>query len=378
MTGTDTNFYKEKEIQWQEISDKSVLVNAPLVSVNMITFNHEHYIAQAIEGVINQKTDFPFELIIGEDCSTDCTRDIVLQYQQKYPTVIRVLISQNNVGAHKNTRRVHASCRGRYIAFCEGDDCWHNPSKLQIQIEHLENNPAVGLVHADVDRYDTATNVRIENFHKDRRKLYAHSNLLNSMIVNEYVVETCTAVVRKSLLDEVYKTCNYEFSEIFLMGDVQTWIEIANRSEIKYFEESFATRNLLPESVCRSNDVAKQIRFAKSAMIMHLHYADKYGGKDALLLKTEIVRSFSNSLIKSAFLKKRPGLTKETFQIIKKYRVPFNLSNYLYFIATKKNIASYVLAVTISHLLRTRLAVSHIKWLRYIARKIKNISCKPR
>src|SRR4030067_3827440 len=88
-----------------EVSDPSVMAKNPVVSVLMITYNHDRYIAQAIEGVLQQKTSFPIELIIGEDCSTDGTREIVFNYQQKYPDIIHVLASINNVGFRMNGER---------------------------------------------------------------------------------------------------------------------------------------------------------------------------------------------------------------------------------------------------------------------------------
>ena len=121
----------------------------PLVSVKMITYNHAPYIAQAIEGVLQQKTNFPFELVIGEDCSTDGTREIVFEYQEKYPDIIRVITSDKNVGMKKNGYRTTKACRGKYVAFCEGDDYWHHPDKLQKQVDYLESHPECGMVFTD-------------------------------------------------------------------------------------------------------------------------------------------------------------------------------------------------------------------------------------
>ena len=87
-------------------------MTVPLVSVKMITYNHAPFIAQAIEGVLQQKTNFPFELIIGEDCSTDGTREIVFEYQKKYPDIIRVITSDKNVGAKKNGIRTMKAVSG--------------------------------------------------------------------------------------------------------------------------------------------------------------------------------------------------------------------------------------------------------------------------
>jgi len=123
-----------------EISEQAKLKSNPMVSVLMITYNHESYIAQAIEGVLMQKTDFAIEIVIGEDCSTDRTREIVLDYQKKYPELIRVIISDNNVGMMNNSKRTMAACRGKYMAICEGDDYWTDPYKLQKQVDFLEAN----------------------------------------------------------------------------------------------------------------------------------------------------------------------------------------------------------------------------------------------
>ena len=101
----------------RELSDPSNIAAEPVVSVIMMTYNHEPYIAQAIEGVITQQCDFPIELLIGEDCSTDRTRDICFEYQQRYPELIRLLIAETNVGMHKNMFRLLGRSKGRYIAF---------------------------------------------------------------------------------------------------------------------------------------------------------------------------------------------------------------------------------------------------------------------
>lgn len=128
-------------IPCSEVSDSARLCKEPLVSVIMITYNHEPYIRDAIEGVVSQRTDFLYELIIGEDFSTDKTRDIVLEYQKKYPEIIRVLGSDSNVGMLNNGRRTSDACRGAYIAYCEGDDYWTDENKLQEQIQAMRRHP---------------------------------------------------------------------------------------------------------------------------------------------------------------------------------------------------------------------------------------------
>ncbi|MDI3520439.1 MAG: hypothetical protein PWR04_427 [Anaerophaga sp.] len=114
--------------------------DTPLVSVWMITYNHERYIAQAIEGVLMQKTNFKIELVIGEDCSTDNTAQIIKEYEKKYPQIIKPRFNQTNLGVIPNMIKTLNECTGKYIALCEGDDYWTDPYKLQKQVDFLEDN----------------------------------------------------------------------------------------------------------------------------------------------------------------------------------------------------------------------------------------------
>jgi glycosyltransferase involved in cell wall biosynthesis len=109
--------------------------------VAVITYNHEPFIAQAIESVLMQETPFVVELVIGEDCSTDGTRRIVQAYADKYPNVISALLPERNLGMARNYDAVWEACRGKYIAWLEGDDYWRTPQKLQKQVALMEANP---------------------------------------------------------------------------------------------------------------------------------------------------------------------------------------------------------------------------------------------
>jgi glycosyltransferase involved in cell wall biosynthesis len=123
-------------------------MDRPLVSVRMITYNQEKYIAEAIESVLKQKVDFQYELIIGEDASTDNTAAIVDHYQEKYPEIIKVFHRRKNLGMQMNCRLTMEECRGKYVAVLAGDDYWTYEGKLQKQVEYLERNQdVVGTAH---------------------------------------------------------------------------------------------------------------------------------------------------------------------------------------------------------------------------------------
>lgn len=140
-----------------EIADWGKLPAKPLVSVSMLAYRHAKFIAQAIEGVASQQCDFPIELIIGEDCSPDETRAIVLDYQRRYPHLIRVLISERNVGMHANAARCFSASRGKYGASCEGDDFWCDSTKLARQVAVFEQHPDCMLVFHAARTIDAVT-----------------------------------------------------------------------------------------------------------------------------------------------------------------------------------------------------------------------------
>lgn len=137
----------------------------PMVSVLMLTYNHENFIGQAIESVLAQKTSFEFELIIGEDCSTDRTKLICKQYKDRFPGKIQLLTSDNNLGLGRNFMRTFNTCKGKYIAICEGDDFWIHQNKLQIQVDFLEKNQEYSICcHRVMNYYMEDKSKSLSNF----------------------------------------------------------------------------------------------------------------------------------------------------------------------------------------------------------------------
>lgn len=123
----------------------------PTVSVCCITYHHERFLAQAIDSVLMQETDFDVELVIGEDCSTDATRTIAQAYERRYPGRVRVLTPDANLGIMWNLMATMAACQGEYIAFLEGDDYWTDPTKLQRQVDAMRANANCALCCHDAE-----------------------------------------------------------------------------------------------------------------------------------------------------------------------------------------------------------------------------------
>lgn len=130
----------------------------PLVSICCITYNHEPYIRDAIEGFLIQETNFPLEILIHDDASTDKTAEIIKEYEQKHPDIIRPIYQTENQyskGVKPNPAYNFSRARGKYIALCEGDDYWTDPKKLQKQMDIMESNPGCTMsVHTVKIKYE--------------------------------------------------------------------------------------------------------------------------------------------------------------------------------------------------------------------------------
>ncbi|MDO5448986.1 MAG: glycosyltransferase family 2 protein [Clostridia bacterium] len=181
--GKDPSPIGWKDIPCKETSDSNALCKNPLVSVCIVTYNHESYIADCLDGVLAQRTNFEFEIVLGEDCSLDRTREICFDYQRRFPDKIRVLWAEENVyrkGGNWARNIIHA--RGRYVAQLDGDDYWIDPLKLQKQIDLMRSKDAIScvanfLVHRqDGARSEVRYNSNGNLTHRDLLKTYPQTS----------------------------------------------------------------------------------------------------------------------------------------------------------------------------------------------------------
>lgn len=222
-----------------EQSDIDRLCKCPVVSVQMCTYNHEPYIRQAIEGVMMQKTDFEFELVIGEDCSQDNTREICFEYQKRYPDKIRVLWWHENVSKFGgNSRRVNARCRGEFIAFCEGDDYWIDPYKLQKQVDLMRAKRQVSIcfTSAHVLIGDSMRPYIMYKSHMDNGVNSGHTFVKECSRCKHGFTITASALLRKEMYNKAMDT--FEILRWRLcLGDLTIWMALGYEGDV-WFDES--------------------------------------------------------------------------------------------------------------------------------------------
>lgn len=257
----------------------------PLVSVWMITYNHEKFIAKALESALMQKTDFEYEIVIGEDCSTDNTKSILIDYERKHPEKIHVVYNIKNIGAFSNAFDIALPlCRGKYLACLEGDDYWIDPYKLQKEIDFLEKNPDFGLV---CTRYLTL-NEKTSKFHKSE-KIPGEINF-DYLIKKKNRIATLTTCLRKqdveSCIQEFYNSGDGQ-----IWRDYRLWLYVAFRSRVKFLNDITSVYRNRENSISHSNNIEGRFNFYRETLGIADFFLNKSGRKD-LVSYHEINKSF--------------------------------------------------------------------------------------
>jgi len=149
----------------------------PLVSIICLAYNYEKFLPQAIEGVLMQKTSFPFELLIGVNPGSDNTPKIARSYAEKYPLIIKAVIREENIGAHRNFKDILSRAKGKYIAHCDADDYWTDPAKLQKQFDILESNKSCAITFHEVEVHDFIYRQSYYFVNEKNKKIYTLHDL---------------------------------------------------------------------------------------------------------------------------------------------------------------------------------------------------------
>ena len=147
----------------QLLEESKALIDCqPVVSVAMTAFHSELWLSRALESVLQQRTAFPFEIVIGDDCSSDGTVKVMLAYQERHPGAIRALTRSTRLGMQRNYFDTFAHCRGKYIAWLDADDYWTDPDKLARQVSLLEADPTVSVCAHFVRQVRSTGEVELE------------------------------------------------------------------------------------------------------------------------------------------------------------------------------------------------------------------------
>jgi glycosyltransferase involved in cell wall biosynthesis len=243
------------------------------VSVSIITYNHERFIAQAIESALAQEVEFDYEILIGEDHSSDRTRDIVCDYAKRYPDRIRVFLHDYpedyaRINGNRNFFNNILNARGEYVALLEGDDYWTDPLKLRKQVDFLDRHTEcsacfhnVRILHEGAPERD-----RLAHRHRRKKQFFALSE-----VVSSHFIPTCSTMFRNRFYpafpDWVYKPS---------MGDWPLHVLNAEHGSYGYIDEIMAVYRVHAAGLWSgSNKIAKFERTIEAAKLIQAYLGDR-------------------------------------------------------------------------------------------------------
>lgn len=227
----------------------------PMVTIFCLAYNHEKYIRKTLEGFLSQKTDFPFEVLVNDDCSTDGTAAIIREYEMRYPDIIHPVYQERNLYSQGiSAKSVLAPLiKGRYVALCEGDDYWTDSSKLQMQVDFLESNPSYSLcMHA--------ADIVAEDGTCIRRSIPEGTDFditTEQFIASDIFTQTASMVMRS----DYYK-------QLPISGDYPTKIELSLLGKVRLINKSM--------SAYRTNaDGSWSVRVLRDEGLARKHYSNR-------------------------------------------------------------------------------------------------------
>ncbi len=284
------------------------MIEKPLASIIVLAYNQEKYIIQTLEGLLMQRTSFPFDIIVHDDASTDATSNIIRSYASNYPNIIKPILQQENkyslYGINFQFEYAFSEARGKYVAMCAGDDYWIDPLKLQKQVDFLERNPDYGLIHTKAVIYKEETR-RFEGVH-------GYEVIDFESLLTENTIATLTVCLRKSLLEKYLKEINPLARAKWTAEDFPIWLWVINHSKIKFINDITCFYRNHEQSISHNKDEVKSLEFSEGVYDIVDYYLCKY---TKLKSEKKIRARYYSNMIKMYFLNKRWDGIRESIRI---------------------------------------------------------------
>lgn len=251
--------------------ENTCVVEKPLVVIHCLAYNHESFIRECLDGFIMQKTSFPFVAIVHDDASIDKTADIIREYADKYPEIIKPIYETENQYSKGLLRQIMdsaiASYNPKYIALCEGDDYWIDAYKLQKQVNFLEEHPDYGFSYTNAKGFDQSKN----SFYD--MKLNGFSGMLyDSIFKNDIHIWTLTLLCKKELFFSRPKLDRNKF----FCGDMLLFFHISRQSKGFYLSEVTSVYRKLEKSASHFTTRTKAVQFRYLCFRTRLYFLEKY------------------------------------------------------------------------------------------------------
>jgi glycosyltransferase involved in cell wall biosynthesis len=290
-------------VEFQEISDRDVLCMRPLVSVVVLAYRHELYIADALESIGAQAANFELEIVVAEDSSPDQTRQVALEYQKMHPNLVRILAGVKNVGMMKNLQRALAACRGEFVCFCEGDDYWIDDSKVRRQVEALRE-------HADVDicfhsaMFKHAATGQVTGPHARRGFRTTKTTLQKAIMISGFM-PTASVMLRRSLCESLPR---WLFNEA-PFGDMYIYILGSRRGGAIYLDRPMSVyRTGVPTGWSVSIESSNELERVSRRYLTCLGYLERELGVGRNLFDRKLMRAYAAACLDAAWAGKKSNV----------------------------------------------------------------------
>jgi glycosyltransferase involved in cell wall biosynthesis len=243
------------------------------VSVLMPTYNHAATIGQAIESYLMQETDFPCELLISDDSSTDNTAGIAKTYAEKYPDRIRLFVKPANEGLMKNYQSLLENAEGEYLAILESDDYWTDAKKLAKQVDFLDRHADFGL---SFTRWERLRDGELQLSGDETPILESHHHRLYEYLLLRNIIFSPTVCFRKALFDRYCSIADYVDLK-FATFDYPVWLSIAKHAKVHYLADNTAVYRVSSTSISNSGNLDKRLAFERETARIRRYIIQKYG-----------------------------------------------------------------------------------------------------
>lgn len=304
-----------------------------LISVCIVTYNQEQYIEDAIKGVLSQKTSFQFEIIIGDDCSSDNTHLICSEYKSRYPNCISYHRNIQNIGLLNNYTQTINRAKGKYIAICSGDDYWIDENKIQKQACFLETNKEFSMVCTSWKEYYQNTGKLTSNNGK-RKELALYESQFGKECVNQLLLNKIGGIRDSSVCfrsDTYFDSFNEDptlyTNKTYSCQDIQLIAEMLARGKLHLFNEDMVVYRILKDSASITRNIKKQVYFSYGIWLIELHLWNKY----TLPIETlnHFTRNKLGGILKYAFIERDYRLAKNVKSEISRYPYQLRFSHHI-------------------------------------------------
>lgn len=314
-----------------KMADTHLDAARPAVSVLILTYNQEGSIARAIESVLGQKTDFPFEIVIGEDGSADGTRAVCEQYARQHPQIITLLPSAPNKGIVRNYFDAFRAAKGTYISDCAGDDCWVDSSRMQMQKDFMDSHPDVAI------HFGAWRNVDMGGLPVDYGlPMYAYQegiadgrSVLERFITHRLPIVLSTALYRRKLLAEALEaTPGMIENEAFGCEDLPVCAALLNSGSAACSPTVMLDYNVgNPDSITAATNRHRAFEFHFRALDCRLRLAQFYGVE--LKGMEPYLREQVRYMLSLAWQLRDRSLARRVANLVREHRLPHDLKSRL-------------------------------------------------